>query len=297
MLKHQWPNSCNQNWSQNKTIVPPQSLNTLSAVTAKSILKPMKSIKKPVTTDVCSDEGLGGTMNKTKKPVRIRYVTGEPLSEESTEGISYSPKLESSDDQIFQTLIPQLTNNIEGLSLIRPNDKRNDSGSSTSSSSSMYDYDSALSSMSSEDESFLLNFSNVKNALMEGNKAKLGHQRQRSRHLIEPLILKSDAPVSQFTRPVLNKDRMFLSTMLKDGGISDKIMNPYEMGTDKENTNVPIDEKYNRRDRYFHKRYNISKETDTTEDSFQVNVSNISYDPIKSVNTNQFVKFTRHYQL
>jgi len=251
-LKHQSPNSCKQNWSQNKTMVPPQSLNTLSAVTAKPILKPMKSIKKPVTTDVCSDEGLGGTMNKTKKPVRIRYVTGEPLNEESTEGICYSPKLESSDDRIFQTLIPQLTNNIEGLSLIRPNDKRNDSGSSTSSSSSMYDYDSALSSMSSEDESFLLNFSNVKNALMDGNKPKLGHQCQRSKHLIEPLILKSDAPVSQFARPVLNKDRMFLSTMLKDGGISVKSMNPYKIGTNKENANVPVDEEYNTRDTYFH---------------------------------------------
>merc|ERR1712061_281524 len=125
-LKRQSPKSCEQNMSQNKTIVPPQSLNTLSTVTAKSILKPIKSFKKSVTTDVCSDEGLGGTINKTKKPVRIRYVTGEPINEESAEVISYSPKLESSDDQIFNTLIPQLTNNIGGLSLIRPNDKRND---------------------------------------------------------------------------------------------------------------------------------------------------------------------------
>merc|ERR1712226_480781 len=99
-------------------------------------------------------------------------------------------------------------------------------------------------------------------AFMEDNKPKLGHQRHRSKHLIEPLILKSDAPVSQFSRPVLNKDRMFLSTMLKDGRISDKIMSPYKIGTNKENSNVPIDEDYSRRDRYFHQRYNISKQTD-----------------------------------
>merc|ERR1719273_1745847 len=296
-LQHQSSKSCAQNMSQNKTMAPPQSLNTLSTATAKSILKPMKSLKKSVTTELCSDEGLGGTINKTKKPIRIRYVTGEPINEDSTEVESYSPKLESSDDQIFNTLIPQLTNNIGGLSLTRPNDKRNYSGSSISSSSSIYDYDSALSSMSSEDESCLLNFSNVKNALMEDDKPKLGHQRQRSKHLIEPLILKSDAPVSQFSRPVLNKGRMFLSTILNDGRISDEIMNPYKVGANKENANFPIDENYSRRDRYFHQRYNISKQTDITEDSFQVNVSNISKGTIKSVNTNQFVKFTRNYQL
>ena len=295
-LKNPSSNFCEQNLSQNKTMIPPR-LKTLNNVTAKSILKPKKPLKQSITSDACPDEGLGDISNNTKKPVRIRYVTGEPINEDSTEVISNSPKLERSDEEIFNTLMPQLTENIEGLSLIRPNDKRNCSGSSTSSSSSIYDYDSALSSMSSEDESYLLNFSNVENALMEDSKPKLGHQRQRSKHLIEPLILKSDAPESQLSRPVLNKDRMFLSTTLKDGMISHEIIKPNKILSNEENSNAPIDENYSRRDRYFHQRYNISKQSYTTEDQSQVNSSNISKDSMKSFNTNQFVKFTRQYQL
>merc|ERR1719422_337148 len=153
----------------------------------------------------------------------------------------------------------------EDESLVRSNDNRNWSGSSNSSSSSIYEYDSALSSMSSEDESCLLNFSEVENALTEDNKPKLGHQRQRSKHLIEPLISKSEAPDSHFSRPVLNKERMFLSSELKDGIVSQEIINQ-ERFIPIEITKVPNNQiKINPNNKYFHQRYNISKHSDNNK--------------------------------
>merc|ERR1719422_2844781 len=153
----------------------------------------------------------------------------------------------------------------EDESLVRSNDKRNSSGSSNSSSSSIYEYDSALSSMSSEDESYLLNFSKVEKALTEDNKPKLGHQRQRSKHLIEPLISKSEAPISHFSRPVLNKERMFLSSELKDGIVSQEIINQQRF-IPSEVTKVPNDQiKINPNNKYFNQRYNISKHSDNNK--------------------------------
>merc|ERR1712018_893551 len=125
----------------------------------------------------------------------------------------------------YNTPMPALEKNFEDLSLIRGNDKRHESGNSSSSSCSINDNDSALSSMSSEDESFLLNFSHVENALLEDKRPKFVHQRQRSRHFIEPLISKSEGPVAQFFRPVLDKERMFLSTVQKDGSLHLKYSN------------------------------------------------------------------------
>merc|ERR1711902_240621 len=148
------------------------------------------------------------------------------------------------------TPIPALERGFEDLSLLRENDKRHGSGSSSSSSGSINDNDSALSSMSSEDESFLLNFSHVESALSEDKKPKFVHQRQRSRHFIEPLISKSEGPVAQFSRPVLDKELMFLSTVQKDGITSSEILkqnssNKIHPELD-ENSNVPIDEDWNR---------------------------------------------------
>merc|ERR1719510_2470575 len=90
-------------------------------------------------------------------------------------------------------------------------DNLNSSGSSSSSSMSMYDVDSALSSMSSEDESRFLDFSNVAAELSQVIKPKMGHIRRKSQHLIEPTVLKSNAPETHFSRPPLNKNRMFSS--------------------------------------------------------------------------------------
>merc|ERR1712223_221367 len=169
---------------------------------------------------------------------------------------------EHNDYQLNKSPVTDLARNIDTLSLVRSNDKRNWCGRSNSSSSSIYEYDSALSSMSSEDESYLLNFSKVENALNEENKPKLGHQRQRSKHLIEPLISKSEAPVSHFSRPVLNKDRMFLSSSLKDGIVSQEIINQ-ERFIPIEITKVPNDQiKINPSSKYFNQRYNILNHND-----------------------------------
>merc|ERR1711899_339744 len=234
--------------SPNKTSTPKE---------VKSILKSKKSLN---ANKICKDEGLGGSLKKIKSPVRIKYVTGEPIDIHDTSSDS-----EQNDYQLNQTPLTDLARKIDALSLVRSNDKRNWSGSSNSSSSSINEYDSALSSMSSEDESYLLNFSKVENALIEDNKPKLGHQRQRSKHLIEPLISKSEAPDSHFSRPVLNKERMFLSSELKDGIVSQEIINQ-ERFFPIEITKVPNDQiKINPSNKYFNQRYNISKNNDNNK--------------------------------
>jgi len=236
--------------SPNKTFAPKE---------IKSILKPKKSLS---THNISRDEGLGDSLNKSKNPVRIRYITGEPINNEPIDTHDTSPDSECNEYQLNKTPVQDLARNIDTLSLVRSNDKRNSSGSSNSSSCSIYEYDSALSSMSSEDESYLLNFSKVENALTEDNKPKLGHQRQRSKHLIEPLISKSEAPVSHFSRPVLNKERMFLSSELKDGIVSQEIINQ-ERFIPIEITKVPNNQiKINPNNKYFNQRYNISKHSD-----------------------------------
>merc|ERR1712038_2184090 len=225
----------------------------------KSILKPKKKLN---ATKICRDEGLGDSLKKSKSPVRIKYITGEQINNEPIDTHNTCSDSEHYDYQLNKSPVTGLARNIDTLSLVRSNDKRNWSGSSDSSSSSIYEYDSALSSMSSEDESCLLNFSKVENALNEDNKPKLGHQRQRSKHLIEPLISKSAAPDSHFSRPILNKERMFLSSELKDGIVSQEIINQ-ERIIPIEITKVPNDQiKINPSNKYFNQRYNISKHND-----------------------------------
>merc|ERR1712165_277454 len=107
---------------------------------------------------------------------------------------------------------------------INANDNLNSSGSCSSSSMSMYDVDSALSSMSSEDESHFLDFSNVAAELSQVYKPKMGHIRHKSQHSIEPIVTKSNLPVSNFSRPPLDKDRMFSSPSPLNGGLSDNMV-------------------------------------------------------------------------
>merc|ERR1712223_1275247 len=107
----------------------------------KSILKSKKSLN---AYKICKDEGLGDSSKKIKNPVQIKYITGEPIDIHDT-----SSDAEHNDYQLNQTPLTDLARNIDTLSLVRSNDKRNWSGSSNSSSSSINEYDSALSSMSS----------------------------------------------------------------------------------------------------------------------------------------------------
>lgn len=246
--------------SPNRIGTPSQSPNKTSThKEIKSILKPKKSFD---ANKISRDEGLGDSLRKSKSPVRIKYITGEPINNEPID--IHNKCSDSENNHFILTKTPEtnLARNIDTLSLVRSNDKRNWSGSSNSSSSSIYEYDSALSSMSSEDESNLLNFSKVENALTEDYKPKPGHQRQRSKHLIEPLISKSEAPDSNFSRPVLNKERMFLSSELKDGIVSQEIINQ-ERFIPIEITKVPNNQiKINPSNKYFNQRYNISNHND-----------------------------------
>jgi len=289
---------CRPNISQDKMAIPLQSHNKTypsnSIKTIKSILKTKNTSN---STPISNDDGFGDSIQKIKSPIRIRYITGEPIdNNEPKETLNQLSGSEIKELNCYNIPMPALDKSFQDLSLIRGNDKRNESGSSSSSSCSINDNDSALSSMSSEDESFLLNFSHVENALLENKKPKFAHQRQRSRHLIEPLISKSEVPVAQFSRPVLDKERMFLSTVQKDGITSSEILkqNKFDLN---ENSKVPIDEDWNRNDKYFHQRYNISNPIDIYQNRFQRNISNHIKSSVINYNTKQFVKITKHYQL
>merc|ERR1712038_2247009 len=129
--------------SPNKTSTPKE---------IKSILKSRKSFN---DNKIFRDEGLGDSLKKCKSPVRIKYITGEPINNESIDTHNTCSDSEHNDYQLNKSPVTDLARNIDSLSLVRSNDNRNWSGSSNSSTSSIYEYDSALSSMSSEDESHL----------------------------------------------------------------------------------------------------------------------------------------------
>jgi len=192
----------------------------------------------------------------------------------------------------------------------KANDNLNSSGSSSSSSMSMYDVDSALSSMSSEDESHFLDFSNVAAELSQVHKPKTSHIRQKSQHLIEPLVTKSNSPVTQFSRPPLDKDRMFSSPSPLKEGLSDNMVYKHKKVAHEKTSpdsrkiedisNNPKDVENIFRNEYFNKRYNIPStifddEIFQHQNSFNRHHKNISYQ--NNVNTKHFVKVTRHYAL
>jgi len=288
---------CEQRLSPTNMDSPLQPINdSIIHATNKTIKSILKDKKSSNNRDDSCDEGLGEFANKTKNPIRIRYITGEPINNnQSIETLHNLSDSETKQRESYNATMPKLNKTLEALSLVRTNDQRNWSGSSSSSSSSIYD-DSALSSMSSEDESYLLNFERVEDALMEKKTSKFGHQRQRSKHLIEPLISKSDGPVSQFSRPVLNKEQMFLSTVEKDGMTSHEILNQNKINLD-ENSNERDDQTCYRSNTYFNQRYNVSKLRDLSPYAFPSKLSSDSKNPLLKYNTKQFVKVTRHYQL
>merc|ERR1712066_349127 len=78
--------------------------------------------------------------------------------------------------------------------------------------------------MSSEDESHFLDFSSVAAELSQVYKPKMSHIRHNSQHLIEPIVTKSKSPVTHFSRPPLDKDRMFSSPSPLNGGLSDNMV-------------------------------------------------------------------------
>merc|ERR1719273_1115700 len=131
----------------------------------------------------------------------------------------------------------------------------------------MYDVDSALSSMSSEDESHFLDFSNVAAELSQVYKPKMSHIRHKSQHSIEPIVTKSNLPVSNFSRPPLDKDRMFSSPSPSKGGLSDNMVyKDKKVVHEKTSSNSRKNEEISKltkdvenlfRNEYFNKRYNI----------------------------------------
>merc|ERR1712183_1243275 len=189
-------------------------------------------------------------------------------------------------------------------------DNLNSSGSSSSSSMSMYDVDSALSSMSSEDESQFLDFSNVAAELSQVYKPKMSHIRHKSQHLIEPIVTKSNSPVTRLSRPPLDKDRMFSSPSPLNGDLSDNMVykdkkvvhekTSSDSHLNEEISNFPKDVENIFRNEYFNKRYNIpssifNDEIFNHQQDFNHRVKNISYN--SNANTNHFVKVTRYYAL
>merc|ERR1711983_204078 len=164
---------CKPNNSQNKMVIPLQSYNkSCASNTTKTIKSILKTKKTSNSCAISNDDGFGESIHNPKNPIRIRYVTGEPIeSNESPETLNQLSDSETKERNCYNTPIPTLNKSFEDLSLLRGNDKRHGSGSSSSSSCSINDNDSAL---------------------LEDKKPKFVHQRQRSRHLIEPLISKSE---------------------------------------------------------------------------------------------------------
>jgi len=265
----------------------------------KSILKQAKPSK-------------GSKMNEEmdrnmKSPIRIRYVSGEPISQEDLTGITKPPKITSKDHEESCISVGSVE---ENHCSINANDNLNSSGSSSSSSMSMYDVDSALSSMSSEDESHFLDFSNVAAELSQVYKPKMSHIRHKSQHQIEPLVTKSSSPVTQFSRPPLDKDRMFSSPSPSKEGLSDnmvykdkKVVHEKTSSDSHKIENIshfPKDVENIFHNEYFNKRYNVPStifddEIFQHQNSFNPHHKNISYQ--NNVNTKHFVKVTRHYAL
>jgi hypothetical protein len=192
--------------------------------------------------------------------------------------------------------------NVDDHLQITASDTLNSSGSS-SSSSTIYEYDSALSSISSEDESQFLDFTEVAKELPEVNTNKRGHCRNNSRHIIEPLISKSGAPVSQFSRPPLDKNRMFSSgEPTNEIHGHESLRENTKLFNDKLNTKPSDKENIEHNllnSTCFNKRYNVFPAyKNTTSDVFQNEFSNFSNENVfNRVNTKHFVKITRHYAL
>jgi len=265
----------------------------LDGPSTKSILKCKKSLE---DNKSYPDEGLGDTPGRIKKAIRIKYVSGEPISQEDLSVTKKNGEGSNVDktELRFNDSVEKVTNPLPKHSGIL-----NSSGSSTSSSSSMYDYDSALSSMSSEDESHFLDFSDVTKVISQINTPKLGHSRQKSRHVIEHEILKSDAPVSYFSRPALDKDRMFSSppALEKTETTEEKQHENSKIVHEISTLSHPNMEKnIEASTEYFNKRYNLYPNyyNNTIRDGL---AQSHSYKEFNQVNTKHFVKITRHYAL
>jgi hypothetical protein len=268
----------------------------------KSILKQAKTSKGNK-----SNEEIDRECKNRKIPIRIKYVSGEPISQEDLTVITIPPKVTSKDHQdscnrVISVVEDHCTNNAD--------DNLNSSGSSSSSSMSMHYVDSALSSMSSEDESHFLDFSNVAAELSQVHKPKMSHIRHNSQHLIEPMVTKSNSPVTQFSRPPLDKDRMFSSPSALNGGLSDNMVykdrqvvhekTSSDSHKNKEISHFPKDVEKMLRNEYFNKRYNIpssifNDQIFGDQHDFNHRAKDISYN--SNANTNHFVKVTRHYDL
>merc|ERR1712018_780890 len=269
----------------------------------KSILKQAK----PLNGSKINEE-MGKEYRNTKSPIRIKYVSGEPISQEDLTCITKPPKMKSKDHEESDSRVGSAE---EENCTINANDNLNSSGSSSTSSMSIYDVDSALSSMSSEDESHFLDFSNVAAELSQVYKPKMSHIRHKSQHSIEPVLTKLNSPVTNFSRPPLDKDRMFSSPSPLNEGLSDNMVykdkkvvhekTSSDSRKNEENSIFPKDVENLFRNEYFNKRYNIpssilNDEIFNHQHDFNHRVKDLSYKNNVN-NVNHFVKVTRHYAL
>merc|ERR1719219_642850 len=242
-----------------------------------------------------------------KTPIRIKYVSGEPISQEDLTVITKPSKMTPKGHEERCIRVGSVE---EDHCKTNANDNLNSSGSSSSSSMSMYDVDSAISSMSSEDEAHFLDFSNVAAELSHVYKPKMSHIRHKSQHLIEPIVTKSNSPITRLSRPPLDKDRMFSSPSPLNGGLSDNMVykdkkvvhekTSSDSDKNEEISNLTKDVENIFRNEYFNKRYNIpssifNDEIFNHQHDFNHRVKDISYN--SNANTNHFVKVTRHYAL
>jgi len=285
-----------------KTKDSPQASSQM--LSDRSVTKSILKHRKPSSpSNVDPDEGLGETYRKTKKPIRIKYISGEPITEEAPTTVKNSRMNLSQQDRCYSGSAQEVPNNIDDDLQITTNDTLNSSGSSSLSSSTIYEYDSALSSISSEDESHFLDFSEVTKVLPEVNKSKPGHFRHNSMHIIEPLILKSDVPVSHFSRPPLDKHRMFSSVKPTDEIMDSEVFQQKcklfhdQLKTNANDTESTEGSLFN--NRCFNNRYNIaSGYLPSKSGVFENELQNVgSENGFNRVNTKHFVKITRHYAL
>jgi len=291
----------------------------------KPILKRRESPRSVRIENV--DEGLGDVT--AKNPARIRYMSGVPIHENDIEVMST--------DSTDEPKIVECYNKDQSYNSNSPATKEslNTSTNSNSSTASTYEHDSALSSMSSEDESQFLDFSDITKVLPSINinstttryfktSPKSRHCRTNSQHVIEPLILKSEAPVSHFSRSPPNENakpniynHALTTTSIKNTvarNVHTETFTPFNHifkttrkfpGTTdmpKDNITTMPDEiehiQSNLLD-YFNRRYNISsRNEDITKNLFNGDIMQEDAEPsFNHINTKHLMKTTAHYVL
>ena len=261
-----------------------------------------------------------------KKPVHIKYI-----SQEENESCQKDLKIKSNNVEQYENGPSSGTLTL-GSNL--PYSNQTSKYCANSNSPINCSYDSALSSMSSGDESRFLDFSGIADNLplvgFPPTSPTSRHVRQNSKHIIEPQIERVNGPVAHFSRPIRNENvkpninnqshstiasnNKKLNRTLKTTRSSSCTRVPETHKTSNMKRKNSIDESFiiqkdptteSLNKRYFNKRYNITP-GDKEILYNQIPLSNLYTDDFcqngtvpyfDHINTKHFTKTIAHYVL